>query len=51
MVTPEESGRPAGLSARHMYRVAEAGPMHFAETSDGRLLVCPNAVAARIFGA
>jgi hypothetical protein len=40
MLTPEEAGLVAGVSARAIYRRAEDGQVHFTETSDGALLVC-----------
>jgi hypothetical protein len=40
MVTPEEASRLSSVSARSVYRLAEAGQVHFAETPDGLLLVC-----------
>lgn len=44
MVTPEEAAVVAGLSARHIYRQAEAGRLHFTETPGGALLICLNSV-------
>jgi hypothetical protein len=44
MVTPEEAAAIAGLSARHIYRQAEAGRLHFTETPRGALLICLNSV-------
>lgn len=40
MLAPEAAARAAGTSARHVYRLVEAGRVHFAETHDGALLVC-----------
>ena len=42
MLRPGEAALLAGLSARAVYRLAEAGLVHFAETPDGLLLVCPS---------
>ena len=44
MVTPEEAAAIAGLSARHIYRQAEAARLHFTETPAGALLICLNSV-------
>jgi hypothetical protein len=45
LLTPEEAGRLAGYSAREVFHLAEAGLIHFAETPDGRLLVCPETLS------
>jgi hypothetical protein len=44
MVTPEEAARRAGVSVRAIYRRVEAGEMHFQETAEGALLVCPDSL-------
>jgi hypothetical protein len=44
MLTPEEAARLAGLSVRAVCRLVEASRVHFAETPDGLLLVCPSAL-------
>lgn len=36
----------SGLSARAIYRLIEAGQVHFAETTDGFALVCPVSLLA-----
>ena len=41
MLTTEEAARLTGLSQRAVYRGVEAGAVHFTETADGRLFVCP----------
>lgn len=40
MVTPERAARIAGVSERTIYRWVEARKLHFAETSEGSLLIC-----------
>lgn len=46
MLTPEESALLARVSTRTIYRWAEAGNVHFAETPGGLLTVCREALAA-----
>jgi hypothetical protein len=41
MLTPEEAARLSGLSQRAICRSVEAGAVHFLETADGCLFVCP----------
>ncbi len=41
MLTPEEAARLTGLSQRAICRGVEAGAVHFLETADGCLFVCP----------
>ena len=40
MVTPDEAALAGHLSARVVYRLVEAGQVHFAETREGTLLIC-----------
>src|SRR5687767_6474792 len=40
MLAPEAAARATGTSARQIYRLVEAGRVHFAETPDGALFVC-----------
>lgn len=40
MVTPDEAARVAGFSSRRIYRLIEAGSLHFSETAEGHLLIC-----------
>jgi hypothetical protein len=47
MVTPEEAARLAGVSWREMARRLEAGEVHFTETQDGRMQVCPRSISER----
>jgi hypothetical protein len=47
LLTPEEATLVTGVGARHIYRLIEAGLIHFKETSDGLPLVCPNNLRER----
>ena len=40
LLTPEEASLATGVSARAIYRLVEAGLIHFTETAQGLLLVC-----------
>lgn len=40
MVTPEEAALLTHVTTRTIYRLAEAGELHFTETSEGVLLLC-----------
>jgi hypothetical protein len=40
MLSADAAARACGAAARHVYRLVEAGIVHFAETHDGTLLVC-----------
>ena len=40
MVTPEEAARLENISVREIYRLIEAGQVHFLEMEDDSLLVC-----------
>ena len=44
-LTIEQAVRLTGLSARRLFRLVEAEGIHFSETEDGRLFICPNSVA------
>jgi len=44
MVTPEHAARIAGVSTRMIYAWAESGKLHFTETREGSLLVCPDSL-------
>ena len=48
MVAAEEAARRATASSRSVYRLAEAGLIHFAETADGLLLVCQTSLTERL---
>lgn len=45
MITTEQAANVAGLSARAIYRLVEAGTIHFAEQGEGLLLVCLNSLS------
>ncbi len=45
MLTPEEAAGLSGLSLRAIFRLIEAGRVHFLETAGDRLLVCPASLA------
>lgn len=47
MLTPEEAAPPSGLSVRSINRLVEDGSIHFKETPDRLLLVCPNNLDGR----
>lgn len=40
MLTPEEAAALAQVTTRTIYRLAEAGELHFTETLEGALLIC-----------
>jgi hypothetical protein len=44
MVTPEEAAVVAGIAVRRVYRLVEAGSVHYFEAEDGSLLVCLNSM-------
>lgn len=44
MLTPDQAAVIANVSSRTIYRRVEAGEMHYNETADGRLLICPNSI-------
>ena len=44
LVTPEEATVLSGAGARTIYRWVEAGLVHYAEISNGTVLVCPDSV-------
>lgn len=48
MLTLEEALVVAGVSSRVIYRRVEAGAVHFAETPEGLLLTCLNALASHV---
>ena len=47
LLTPEEATFATGVGARAIYRLVEAGLIHFRETADGLLLVCPSKLKER----
>ena len=46
MLTAEEAARLSGLSLRAICRSIEAGGVHFLETADGGVFVCPASLCA-----
>jgi hypothetical protein len=44
MLTPDEAATFAQITARHIYRLVEAGELHSLETDDGALSVCLNSL-------
>jgi hypothetical protein len=44
MLTPEDITAVTGTPIRAVYRQAEAGEVHFLETGEGALLICPNSI-------
>ncbi len=40
MVGVQEAAAIAGISEREIFQLSEAGPIHFAETTEGRALFC-----------
>jgi hypothetical protein len=47
MITPSEAVMLTHVSARTIYRWVEAEKIHFAETSEGLLLICLNSLINR----
>jgi hypothetical protein len=45
-VTPETAAVLAGVNTRSVYRLVEAGRLHFLETPEGFLLVCLRSLTA-----
>ncbi|HVG22275.1 MAG TPA: hypothetical protein VNI02_24775 [Blastocatellia bacterium] len=46
MVTVDQAAAVTGKSSRLIFRMAEAGNIHFAETSEGFLLICLQSLIA-----
>lgn len=44
MVTPEEAASVTGVPRRSIYRLIEAGLIHYLEATDDSLLVCLNSI-------
>lgn len=44
MLTPEEAARLVGGTLRSICRRVESGSVHFTETADGSLLICPDSL-------
>jgi hypothetical protein len=45
MVTPDHAASLFRLSTRIIHRMIEDGKVHFRESSDGSLLICPNSIS------
>ena len=41
MLTPEEMAKLRGISTRTIYQWMEAGRLHFRESADGTVMICP----------
>lgn len=48
MIGPEEAMAVSGVSSREIYRWVEAGRVHFLETPEGFLLICPDSLPWRV---
>jgi hypothetical protein len=44
MVTAGEAARLSGITTREIFRRVERDALHFAETPEGELLVCPDSL-------
>ena len=44
MLTVDEAAMMAHATSRVIFRLAEAGRLHFVETQEGRLLICSNSL-------
>ena len=44
MLTPEEAAALANVTSRTIYRWVEARELHFTETPEGMLLICPDSL-------
>lgn len=45
MITVDDAAALASESSRSIYRQVENGQLHFAETPEGRLFICPNSLS------
>ena len=45
MLSAEQAAVLAGVSTRTIYALVEAAQLHFTETPEGRLLVCPHSLS------
>ena len=50
-LTAPEAAALAGTGQRTIYRMVEAGKLHFIETADGALLICCNSLGAQLLHA
>ena len=48
LMTVDEAVKISGISARAIYRLLEAGKVHFAETPDGLALICAATLLAQV---
>lgn len=48
LVTIEEAVKISGITARAIYRLIEAGEVHFVETAEGLTLICAATLLARV---
>jgi len=48
LVTVEEAVEMSGISARAIYRLIEAGKVHFVETTNGLTLICAGTLLAMV---
>lgn len=46
MLTVDVAARTAGTTPLMIFKLAEAGRLHFAVTPEGRLVICPNSLAS-----
>jgi len=44
MLTVDEAGAMARMTSRMIFKLVEAGQLHFTETPEGRLLICSNSL-------
>ena len=47
MITPEEAAALTNVTTRAIYRRVEAGALHFTETAEGALIVCPDSLVIK----
>lgn len=45
-LTVDQTVTVTGLSARKVFRLVEAEEIHYCETDEGHLFICPNSVAS-----
>lgn len=44
MISPEAAAALAGTSVREIFRQVEAGRLHFRETPEGQMQICPDSI-------
>jgi hypothetical protein len=44
MLTPEEAAAVSGLSPRQIYRMVEARRLHFVESTEAAIFICPHSL-------